>query len=251
MFVPRPQQKYSDADTTRYHIDGDGFIDFVQHFKYLGSLVAPDLKATKDVDNRIKSASAAFARLRHVFRNRTITLATKGIIYDAIITSILLYGCESWNLCAADLKRLQSLHRRCVRETCHVSMRQTRSYRIRSSHLNAMLGVKNLEDSYRDRLLRWVGVICRMPLDRLPRRLMTSWVQHPRVSGGQQVTWGKAVKRALTICELPTAFKEWNALAQDAREWRRVTHSRPPDPPPDWKKNILRAGCKHQRTKKV
>ena len=45
-------------------------------------------------------------------------------------------------------------------------MRQTRSCRIRSSHLNAMLGVKNLEDSYRDRLLRWVrapSAKCRSP----------------------------------------------------------------------------------------
>jgi hypothetical protein len=239
MFVPKPGQPYSAGDTTRYPLDGDGFIDFVKKFKYLGSIITPDLSATADIDNRIKSASAAFARLRHIFRNRAISLQTKGIIYGAILTSILLYGCETWNILEADLRRLQSFHRRSIRETLRVTMRQTWKDRIKSSHLNALLGIRNLVDSYRDRLLRWTGVLCRMPLDRLPRRLMTSWVQHPRRRGGQQKTWGRTVTTALRARGVPTEFKKWNALAQNKRTWRERVRSSLPRLPPDWKKKAI------------
>ena len=242
MFIPKPGNPYSAGDTSRYSLDGDGFIDFVEKFKYLGSVIVPDLTATADVDNRVKSASAAFAQLRHIFRNRTVTPATKGVIYDAIITSTLLYGCETWNLLAADLRRLRNLHRRCVREIFRVTMRRTWKDRIKSDHLNALIGVRNLEDSYQDRLLRWVGVLCRMSFDRLPRRLMTSWVQRPRLSGGQQKTWGKTVTSVLKTRGLPTDFQAWNALAQDKSKWRSATRSTIPPPPPGWKKHLILGG---------
>ena len=181
----------------------------------------------------------SFARLRHIFRNRAISLQTKGIIYGALLTSILLYGCETWSILEADLRRLRSFRRRSIRETLRVAVRQTWKDRIKSSHLSALLGIRNLVDSYRDRLLRWTGVLCRMPLDRLPRRLMTSWVQHPRRRGGQQKTWGRTVTTALRARGVPTEFKKWNALAQNKRTWRERVRSSLPRLPPDWKKKAI------------
>ena len=126
-------------------------------------------------------------------------------------------------------------------------MRQTWKDRIKFSELNALLGVRNLEDSYRDRLLRWVGKLCRMPLTRLPRLLMTSWVEHPRRRGGQLKTWGRTVTTALRKCGAPTTFRQWNALAQAKTAWRQATRSSLPKPPPDPKKRSILNGRKIHR----
>ena len=47
------------------------------------------------------------------------------------------------------------------------------------------------------RQLRWLGHVRRMPQDRLPRRLLTSWVCNPRTQGGQEMNYGRTVDKAL------------------------------------------------------
>ena len=76
MLAPKPGTPCSDGDASRCSLDGDGFIDVVQRFKYLRSIIVPDLAATADVGNQIKSASVAFAQLRHVFRSRAVKPAS-------------------------------------------------------------------------------------------------------------------------------------------------------------------------------
>ena len=69
-------------------------IDFVVKLRHLGSLLTSDLSAAPDADSRTKSASAAFAQLRHVARGSAVAPAARGAVCDAIITSTLLCGVE-------------------------------------------------------------------------------------------------------------------------------------------------------------
>ena len=39
MYFPPPRMAYEAADTSRFYIDGTGFIDFCEKFKYLGSML--------------------------------------------------------------------------------------------------------------------------------------------------------------------------------------------------------------------
>ena len=65
-------------------------------FKYLGSGLDPTLTDERDVDNRIKSAAAAFGALRKpIFETKHVELQTKKAVYLTLVVSILLYGC--WN----------------------------------------------------------------------------------------------------------------------------------------------------------
>ena len=54
---------YEAADTSHFYIDGTGFIDFCEKFKYLGSMLHYSLTSDADVDKRIISATAAFGAL--------------------------------------------------------------------------------------------------------------------------------------------------------------------------------------------
>ena len=54
-----------------------------------------------------------------------------------------------------------------------------------------------------------------MHKNRLPKRLVLSWIPEPRVAGGQEMTYGRSLQRHLAHSNLPTAFTDWVPLAQD------------------------------------
>jgi hypothetical protein len=81
----------------RFYIDGTGFIDFCEKFKYLCSILHYSLTSDADVDKRITSATAAFGALKNIFADKYLSEELKGEVYKALILPTLLYGCEAWS----------------------------------------------------------------------------------------------------------------------------------------------------------
>ena len=81
------------------------------------------------------------------------------------------------------LSRLRSSHRRCVRTMWRINIAHTIRHHISTSSLLDRLGIEPFETYYHRRLLRWAGHVSRMPLNRLPRMLLTGWVANPRPLG--------------------------------------------------------------------
>ena len=67
-------------------------------FKYLGATLFKDGTCSAEVRIRIASVMAAMARLNMIWRCNTISFASKFKLYKFPITSVLLYGCETWTL---------------------------------------------------------------------------------------------------------------------------------------------------------
>jgi len=55
-----PSEAYEATETSRFFVDGTGFIDSFEKFKYLGSKLHYSLTSDAVVDKRIASATAAF-----------------------------------------------------------------------------------------------------------------------------------------------------------------------------------------------
>ena len=77
-------------DTSRFYVDGTGFIDFCVKFKYLGSILHYSLTSGADVDKRIASATSAFGALKNIFNSKYLSEELKGEVYKAL--SCLLYS---------------------------------------------------------------------------------------------------------------------------------------------------------------
>ena len=71
-------------------------------------------------------------------------------------------------------------------------------HRIASKSLFERLGVGSFDSYYNRRLLRWAGHVARMPMDRMPRKLLTGWVEHARPVGCPQMTWGRTTFRQIS-----------------------------------------------------
>ncbi len=82
-------------------------LEKTESFKYLGSSITATGQAKDKISGRIGLARGAFARLKSVlWSRREISPKTKGRIYEALIRTILLHGCETWTVRVEDLRRL-------------------------------------------------------------------------------------------------------------------------------------------------
>ena len=63
-----------------------------------------------------------------------------------------------------------------------------------------------------------------MGSERLPRRMLTAWVPAARPSGGQLMTYGRSVYKALDNFGIPRTT--WHTLAADRVAWREAIHGR-------------------------
>ena len=142
-------------------------------------------------------------RSKNVLTSLSVDLRVKGRIYNALVLSILLYGSEAWCHREDVFNRLRAYHNRCVRSMCRITMTHTMKHRITSKSLFERLGVGSF-DSYH--LLRWAGHVASMPMDRMPRKLFTGWVEHARPVGCPQMTWGRTLNKTLKSYDLPTNF---------------------------------------------
>ena len=179
-----PDQDPNAPDAT-YNV-ADGFISFTDSFQYLGSIISSDLKDDKEIRARIKKASSQVGALRPFFQCPHVALETKVRVYVQIPLNTVLWGCESWAL-TEDLKReLRTFHHRSLRRILNINMFEVEEQRIRNADVRNRADVPDILVFARRRQLRWIGKLARMPSQRLPRRLLTAWVQNPRKRGRPQ-----------------------------------------------------------------
>jgi len=112
-----------------------------------------------------------------------------------------------------------------------ITMAHAIRHHISSKQLFGRLGLQALDTYYHHRILRWAGHVARMPMSRVPRKLLTSWVEHRRPTGSPQMTWGRTLKKALKRSDIPTDFATWSTLAQDRQKWRAAVHAKDTHPP--------------------
>ena len=178
---------------------------------------------------RVEAAGRAFGALRRcLFASSSVSPAAKAAAYEGVVLAILLYGSESWCLTEVLLQQLRALHGRCLRSMCRVTRAHTWRLRITSDELMCRLGLDAADFYVARRQLGWLGHVARMDFSRLPRRMLSCWVPHPRPRGAPRMTYGRTVAKALAVFDISSA--KWPALAADRVAWRATLKAgQPPD----------------------
>ena len=153
-----------------------------------------------------------------LFSSTQVSYYAKRIVYTGLILSILLYGSESWCLTEVLYNKLRIFHSRCVRTMCRVTRKHTWKHRISTDELLQRLNMKSIDKYILKRQLRWAGHVARMKGDRLPRKMMSSWVRSKRPRGAPQFTYGRGLIKSLKKANVNT--KLWHSLAQNRDSWR-------------------------------
>ena len=227
LFVAKPMIMYTEPDTfdgqdlSKVFLPDGSFMPVVDQFRYLGSILSRDCRDDLDVEARIKAASNAFGALRNcLFSSSRICPDAKTIVYVGLILSIMLYGSETWSLTEKLYNQLRRFHARCVRAMCRVNLLHTRLHHISTLELLNRLKLKDIDSYFTRRHLRWAGHVARMSFNRLPRKMMSSWVTNKRPRGSPEFTYGRGLMKSLKKVKLNSC--NWTESALDRNKWSDI-----------------------------
>ena len=111
-------------------LDGTS-LKLVDKFTYLGSSVS---STEKDIDTWLTKAWTAIARLSIIWKSN-LTDKRKRSFFQAVVVSILLYGCTTWTLTKRLEKKLDGNYTRMLRAILNRSWQQHRTRRQLYGHL--------------------------------------------------------------------------------------------------------------------
>ena len=83
-------------------------LEEVENFKYLGAIISNE-GSKPEILSRIVQTTAALSRLKIIWRDKNVSLASKVQLMRTRILSAFLYVCESWILIAEIERRNQAL----------------------------------------------------------------------------------------------------------------------------------------------
>ena len=81
-------------------------LEEVENFKYLGAIISNE-GSKPEILSRIAQTTAALSRLKIIWRDKNISLASKVKLMRTLILSTFLYACKSWTLAAEGSKPLR------------------------------------------------------------------------------------------------------------------------------------------------
>ncbi len=153
----------------------------------------------------LRSYRSAFSRLQSCLcSRREISLRTKGRVYQAVVCSIVLYGCETWPVRVADERVLEVFENDSIRRILHVRRRDC----VPSVELRRHLHLTSIPALLVQRRLRWFGHTARRPEGELIKDLLLPTPPRTwrRQAGGQLNMRATTIKADLEPIFGPRVF---------------------------------------------
>ena len=111
---------------TSWQIDGET-VDTVIDFIFLGSKIAADGDCSPEIKRCLLRGRNVMTRLDRILKRRDITLPTKVCLVKAMVFPVVMYGCESWTVKKAELRRIDAFELWCWRRLLRVPWTARRS----------------------------------------------------------------------------------------------------------------------------
>ena len=89
---------------TSWEIDGETVSDFI----FLGSKITADGDCSHEIKRYLLLGRKVMTNLNSIVKSRDITLSTKVRLVKAMVFPVVIYGCESWTVKKAKLRRIDA-----------------------------------------------------------------------------------------------------------------------------------------------
>ena len=144
-------------------------LDSVSQFTYLGSTITGNLSLDAEIDKRIGRAVSTLARLTaRMWTSPKLSVKTNMAVYNACVTSTLLYGSETWTTYAGQERRLNTFHLRTIPCILGISGQD----KVTNTDVLSRAVLPSMHTLLRQRRLRWLGHIRRMEDGRIPKGIL-------------------------------------------------------------------------------
>ena len=92
---------------TSWQTDGET-VETVADFILGGSKITADGDCSHEIKRRLLLGRKVMTNLDSILKSRDITLPTKVRLVKAMVFSVVMYGCESWNIKKAEHRRIDA-----------------------------------------------------------------------------------------------------------------------------------------------
>ena len=198
----------------------------MENFKFLGATISNE-GSKPEILSRIAQTTAVLSRLKIIWRDKNISLASKVKLMRTLILSTFLYACESWTLTAEIERRVKALEMRCYRRLLNISYKDhVMNVEVRNRIQNAV-GVHDDLTMIKKTKLRWYGHISIS--SGMAKTILQGTVKGARRRGRQKKRWEDNIKEWTGM-----GFGDSLRAAADREGWKVIvaTSSVVPRQPP-------------------
>ena len=169
-------------------------IQLKQSFKYLGSMLSSSGKAGTELSCRLGASRKEFDNLCRVWSHAALSKQKKHRIYIACVVSKLMYALETLYLNAAEIRKLDAFHHRCLRRIAGV--KPSFYSHVSNQSVRDSLQAEPLKQVLLKRQLLYFGYLAAKPSNNVLRNfvfasgsVMLRPVDGPRRKGRPRSNW--------------------------------------------------------------
>ena len=135
-----------DHGTQSHHFMANrcGKKETVADFIFLGSKITEDGDCSHKIKKHLLLGRRAMTNLDSVLKSRDITLLTKVHLVKAMVFPVVMYGCDSWTMKKAELRRIDAFELWCWRRLLRVPWTARRSNQSILKEINPEYSLEGL-----------------------------------------------------------------------------------------------------------